>query len=121
VITCDRDEKCGYNVSFNLISVGSAQQKDFKKENAYHIKQIQRANRKKQQEATAGEPVKAVYKPDKFEHVESKVAQEMKVLSYYYIVECLFTIFCSLAESKSLKKLQFELKIEKSFFNLGNL
>ncbi|KXJ16482.1 enkurin domain-containing protein 1 [Exaiptasia diaphana] len=57
---------------------GSAQQKDFKKENAYHIKQIQRANRKKQQESAAGEPVKAVYKPDKFDHVESKVAQECK-------------------------------------------
>lgn len=67
------------NNYFYGFHVGSAQPKDFTRENAYHIKQIQRANRKKQQEATAGEPVKAVYKPDKFDHVESKVAQELKV------------------------------------------
>jgi hypothetical protein len=62
-----------------LFVLGSAQPKDFTKENAYHIKQIQKANRQKQQESAAGEPVKAVYKPDKFDHVGSKVAKELKV------------------------------------------
>lgn len=57
----------------------SAQSKNFAKENVHRIKEIQRANREKQRESGTNEPVKAVYKPGKFDHVDSKVAQEVKV------------------------------------------
>ena len=40
---------------------------------------MQRANRERQKESTKTEPVKAVYKPGKFDHVGSKVAEEVKV------------------------------------------
>ncbi|KAL9962658.1 hypothetical protein ACROYT_G031779 [Oculina patagonica] len=56
----------------------SAQSKNFAKENVHRIKEIQRANREKQRESSTNEPVKAVYKPGKFDHVDSKVAQEVK-------------------------------------------
>lgn len=55
----------------------SAQPKNFAKENVHRIKEIQKANREKQREAMTTEPVKAVYKPGKFDHVDSKVAQEV--------------------------------------------
>ena len=45
------------------------------------MRQIQKVNREKEREseALAKQPMKAVYKPDKFAHVDSKVAQEVKV------------------------------------------
>ncbi|EDO36286.1 predicted protein [Nematostella vectensis] len=65
---------------YNILSrPGSAQPKNFTKENVNHIKKIQKANKEKQKDlSVVGEPIKAVYKPDKFEHVESKVAKEVK-------------------------------------------
>jgi len=45
----------------------------------HRIKEIQKANREKQRESGTSEPVKAVYKPGKFDHVDSKVAHEIKV------------------------------------------
>ncbi|XP_068706054.1 enkurin domain-containing protein 1-like [Montipora foliosa] len=56
----------------------SAQPKNFAKENVHRIKEMQKANREKQKEANTNEPVKAVYKPGKFDHVDSKVAQDVK-------------------------------------------
>ena len=47
----------------------------------HRIKEIQKANREKQKDSTSREPMKAVYKAEKFDHVESKVAQEIKVSS----------------------------------------
>ena len=45
------------------------------------MRQIQKVNREKDKEAEAlaKQPMKAVYKPDKFAHVDSKVAQDVKV------------------------------------------
>lgn len=63
----------------NFLLTASAQSKNFAKENVHRIKEIQKANREKQREAMTTEPVKAVYKPGKFDHVDSKVAQEVKV------------------------------------------
>ena len=63
----------------NFLVTASAQPKNFAKENVHRIKEIQKANREKQREAMTTEPVKAVYKPGKFDHVDSKVAQEVKV------------------------------------------
>ena len=62
----------------NLL-LASAQPKNFAKENVHRIKEMQKANREKQKESNTSEPVKAVYKPGKFDHVDSKVAQEVKV------------------------------------------
>lgn len=62
----------------NLL-LASAQPKNFAKENVHRIKEMQKANREKQKESDTSEPVKAVYKPGKFDHVDSKVAQDVKV------------------------------------------
>ena len=45
------------------------------------MRQIQKVNREKEKEAEAlaRQPMKAVYKPEKFAHVDSKVAQDVKV------------------------------------------
>lgn len=59
--------------------LASAQPKNFAKENVHRIKEMQKANREKQKESDTSEPVKAVYKPGKFDHVDSKVAQDVKV------------------------------------------
>lgn len=64
---------------FSWYFTASAQPKNFAKENVHRIKEIQKANREKQKELSTNEPVKAVYKPGKFDHVDSKVAQEVKV------------------------------------------
>lgn len=76
----------------NFLLIASAQPKNFAKENVHRIKEIQKANREKQREAVTSEPVKAVYKPGKFDHVDSKVAQEVKVwraliiiISYHHL------------------------------------
>lgn len=45
----------------------------------HRIKEIQKANREKQRESGTNEPVKAVYKPGKFDHIDSKVAHDIKV------------------------------------------
>ena len=68
----------------------SAQPKNFAKENVHRIKEIQKANREKQRESGSNEPVKAVYKPGKFDHVDSKVAQEVKVggIKIYHLICC---------------------------------
>ena len=69
-----------YKHYITLLSlIASAQAKNFAKENVHKIKEIQRANREKQRESSSNEPVKAVYKPGKFDHVDSRVAQEIKV------------------------------------------
>lgn len=71
-----------FNPQARPYSVGSrpssAQPKNFAKENVHRIKEMQKANREKQKESNTSEPVKAVYKPGKFDHVDSKVAQEVK-------------------------------------------
>lgn len=71
-----------FNPQARPYSIGSrpssAQPKNFAKENVHRIKEIQKANREKQRETSTSEPVKAVYKPGKFDHVDSKVAQEVK-------------------------------------------
>ena len=68
-----------------FLLTASAQPKNFAKENVHRIKEIQKANREKQRETSTSEPVKAVYKPGKFDHVDSKVAQEVKV---WEIIPC---------------------------------
>lgn len=71
-----------FNPQARPYSVGSrpssAQPKNFAKENVHRIKEMQKVNREKQKESNTSEPVKAVYKPGKFDHVDSKVAQEVK-------------------------------------------
>lgn len=71
-----------FNPQARPYSIGSrpssAQSKNFAKENVHRIKEIQKANREKQRESGTNEPVKAVYKPGKFDHVDSKVAHEIK-------------------------------------------
>lgn len=71
-----------FNPQARHYSVGSrpssAQPKNFAKENVHRIKEMQKANREKQKESDTSEPVKAVYKPGKFDHVDSKVAQDVK-------------------------------------------
>lgn len=51
--------------------------RDFVKENAKQIRKIQRLNQESERDSSR-EPLKVLHKPDKFEHVESKVAQELK-------------------------------------------
>lgn len=71
-----------FNPQARPYSIGSrpssAQSKNFAKENVHRIKEIQKANREKQRESGTNEPVKAVYKPGKFDHVDSKVAHDIK-------------------------------------------
>ncbi|KAJ7352835.1 Enkurin domain-containing protein 1 [Desmophyllum pertusum] len=71
-----------FNPQSRPYSIGSrpssAQYKNFEKENVHRIKEIQKANREKQRETGTTEPVKAVYKPGKFDHVDSKVAEKIK-------------------------------------------
>lgn len=64
-----------------LLLLVKSQNKDHGKENHKKIKEIQRANKERQQvvESSRQTPMKAVYKPDKFDHVQSKVAQRLKV------------------------------------------
>ncbi|XP_015747331.1 PREDICTED: enkurin domain-containing protein 1-like [Acropora digitifera] len=80
-----------FNPQARPYSVGSrpssAQPKDFAKENVHRIKEMQKANREKQKESNTSEPVKAVYKPGKFDHVDSKVAQEVKVFNLLHFSE----------------------------------
>lgn len=68
-----------YKSILSSLFLASAQNKNFAKENVHRIKEIQKANREKQRGSTPSEPVKAVYKPGKFDSVESKVALEIKV------------------------------------------
>lgn len=58
---------------------GTQEGKNFGKENYQKIKEIQKANKEKQRESARGEPMKAIYKPGKFDHVESKVAEAIQV------------------------------------------
>lgn len=60
--------------------ISAHQPRDYAKENVQRMRQIQKVNREKEREseALARQPMKAVYKPDKFAHVDSKVAQEVK-------------------------------------------
>lgn len=51
--------------------------RDFVKENAKQIRKIQKLNQESARESSR-EPLKVIHKPDKFEHVESKVARELK-------------------------------------------
>ena len=46
------------------------------------MKEIQKASKEKQRESARGEPMKAVYKPGKFDHIESKVAEKIQVCLY---------------------------------------
>lgn len=48
------------------------------KENAKQIQRMQKSNQGSERDSSR-EPLKVLHKPDKFEHVESKVAQELKV------------------------------------------
>lgn len=56
----------------------SESKRDFVKENAKQIRQMQKSNRESERNSSSREPFKVIHKPDKFEHVESKVAQELK-------------------------------------------
>ena len=62
--------------------------RDFSKENYRKIKEIQRANKEKQIESARQTPVKAVYKLNKYDHIQSKVSQRIQVRK----------IFCSTFE-----------------------
>ena len=68
-----------------MLLSASAQPKNFAKENVHRIKEMQKANREKQKEANTNEPVKAVYKPGKFDHVDSKVAQDVKACMMHFV------------------------------------
>jgi hypothetical protein len=67
------------HVSICIIFSAKQYSKDHGKENYRKIKEIQRTNKERQVETSRQTPMKAVYKPDKFEHVQSRVAQQMKV------------------------------------------
>lgn len=71
-----------FNPAFRVIPIGSRPKtqegKNFGKENYQKIKEIQKANKEKQKESARGEPMKAIYKPRKFDHVESKVAEAIQ-------------------------------------------
>ena len=71
------DIKCHFKSMFNFLA--HRETKDYGKENFHKIKQIQKANKEKQIEATRSTPVRAVYKYDKYEHVQSKVAEIIQV------------------------------------------
>ena len=91
-----------------LFFLASAQYKNFEKENVHRIKEIQKANREKQRESTTTEPVKAVYKPGKFDHVDSKVAQEIKVKKdkkKFYLPLAVFIAQRLVGQSKSMKQI----------------
>ncbi|XP_002156345.2 enkurin domain-containing protein 1 [Hydra vulgaris] len=68
-----------FNPLFQIKPIGvrstHRETKDYGKENFYKIKQIQKANKEKQSESSRSTPVKAVYKYDKYEHIQSKVAE----------------------------------------------
>eukprot|EP00794_Sanderia_malayensis_P012017 gene12017-13257_t len=70
-----------FNPAFKVIPIGSRpktqERRDFGQENYQKIKQIQRANKERQRVSAREEPVKAVYKPGKFDHVGSKVAEKV--------------------------------------------
>jgi hypothetical protein len=51
--------------------------RDFIRENTKQIKTIQKSSR--ESISSAREPVNVLQKSDKYEHIESKVAQEVKV------------------------------------------
>ena len=53
--------------------------KNHGKENHKKIKEMQRANKERQVETSRQTPMKAVHKPGQFDHVQSKVAQRIKV------------------------------------------
>ena len=75
---------------YYLFLIEPQAEKDFGKENYHKIKEIQKANREKQKESARGEPMKAVYKPGKFDHVESKVAEKIQVLYFHCFIKLLF-------------------------------
>ncbi|CAB3987473.1 Hypothetical predicted protein [Paramuricea clavata] len=52
--------------------------RNFIKENTKQIKTIQKSHRESESVSSAREPLKVLHKSDKYEHVESKVAQEVK-------------------------------------------
>ena len=93
--------------------------KDFGKENYHKIKEIQRANKQKQKESARGEPVKAVYKPGKFVHVESKVAEKIQVSEI--VVSFLFFFRAHSFSYKHTFEVKFNKKIyfEKCFYLLS--
>ena len=67
----------------------------------HRIKEIQKANREKQRESGTNEPVKAVYKPGKFDHVDSKVALKIKVCK---ILSCCKSLYMYSQHFLSLKQ-----------------
>lgn len=71
-----------FNPSMQIIPIGvrptQKNVKDHGKENHRKIKEIQRANKEKHIESARPQPMKAVYKPEKFDHVQSKVAHYVK-------------------------------------------
>ena len=73
------DQNFEFLISFSTSA--KSNNRDHGKENHKKIKEIQRANKERQQvvETSRQTPMKAVYKPDKFDHVQSKVAQRLKV------------------------------------------
>lgn len=77
-----RDLAFLFNPSFQVIPIGvrptHQETRDYGKENYQKIKQIQRANKERQGESARQTPVKAVYKPNKFDHVQSKVAERIQ-------------------------------------------
>ena len=66
--------------TFNHLFAGMHEVKrNFIKENTKQIKTIQKSHRESESVSSAREPLKVLHKSDKYEHVESKVAQEVKV------------------------------------------
>ena len=65
--------------NFCYLLSAEKQSRDFNKENYGKIKEIQRANKEKQIESARQTPVKAVYKLNKYDHIQSKVSQRIQV------------------------------------------
>jgi len=71
-----------FNPAFQVIPIGvkptQKSNRDYNKENFRKIKQIQKANKEKQSDSCRQTPVKAVYKIDKYDHIQSKVVQRLQ-------------------------------------------
>lgn len=74
----------GYT-DINHVSTATPEVKrDFIRENTKQIKTMQKSNRESESAWSSRESLKTPQKTDRYEHVESKVAQEVKVVGEMY-------------------------------------
>ena len=76
------------------ITVAAA--KDHVKDNVRRMREIQAKCRQRQEEQTA-QPVKPLYKPDKYEHIPAKVTTYMKVngaVVWYEMLSLDYSLLC---------------------------